>query len=77
MPSGGLIAYFQKSSFDESKVDDVSTKAGILFSEKNSLRHGQFYLENLNISDITPKTLITCKIIKWNLDLPMLMAYLE
>jgi hypothetical protein len=69
-PSGGLVAYFQNSSTGE-KVNDNSLKPGVLFAEKNCLRHGEFYLKQEQDEKIS------AKILKWNMDQPLLLVYLE
>jgi hypothetical protein len=69
-PSGGLIAYFQNSSIGET-VNDNSLKPGVLFSEKNCLRHGEFYLRQEKTE------IISAKMIRWNIDQPLLLVYLE
>lgn len=72
-PSGSLIAYFQTNT-PNIKVNDNSAKAGVLFSEKNCLRHNEFYL---NIKNEGKEEKITAKILRWNIDLPLLLVYQE
>lgn len=53
----------------------------MLFSEKNCLRHGEFWmkpndLQFLNQNELN-ETKITGKILKWNMDMPLLLVYLE
>lgn len=73
MPSGSLIAFFQTNSQIKDKVNDNASKAGVLFSEKNCLRHGEFYLP----SEEKVSEKVIAHTIKWNMDLPLLLVYLE
>ncbi len=78
-PSGSLISVFQNNS-KTNNLNDFSAKPGVLFAEKNCLRHGEFYLKygDLQIEDNEMNDVkITGKILKWNMDMPLLMVYLE
>ena len=76
-PSGSLIAYFQQNTTMQS-TNSSSNLAGVLFSEKNCLRHGELWIDlaQLNIEDIQSKK-ISAKFLKWNMDLPLILVYLE
>lgn len=78
-PSGSLIAVFQNNS-KTNNLNDFSAKPGFLFAEKNCLRHGELYLkpkdlqlENNEMNEVK----ILGKIMRWNMDMPLLMVYFE
>lgn len=78
-PSGSLIGVFQNNS-KTNNLNDFSAKPGILFSEKNCLRHGEFYLKShdlqLELNEIN-EVKVTGKILRWNMDMPLLLVYVE
>lgn len=62
MPSGSLIAFFDKENNK------------IIFSEKNCLYHGEF---NIVLDNNKIKNISKMKFIKWSLDKPMLLLIFE
>jgi hypothetical protein len=74
-----LISVFQNNS-KTNNLNDFSAKPGLLFSEKNCLRHGEFYLKSneLQVQDNELNEVkVVGKILRWNMDMPLLMVYLE
>lgn len=86
-PSGSLIAYFQEGVlWDESTRVNHCDRAGVLFSEKNCLRHGEFWIEKQNLNTMSNTNSVnsnseniklTAKFLKWNMDLPLLAVYFD
>jgi hypothetical protein len=81
-PSGSLIAYFQEGVlWDESTRVNHSDRAGVLFSEKNCLRHGEFWINKDNNSNNSnnsiPNSILSAKFLKWNMDMPLLAVYFD
>ena len=77
-PSGSLISFFQEGvvSEENTKISALE-RAGVIFSEKNCLRHGDFFIEpiaNLNQYSVD-KIKLSAKFLKWNMDLPLLIVY--
>ena len=77
---GAFLLYSYYFYPKTNNLNDFSAKPGVLFSEKNCLRHGELYLkpkelqlENNEMNEVK----IIGKILRWNMDMPLLMIYLE